>query len=81
MGVKLELHPDSPEIIFSSILYLNDGWEGGEIYFPRLNKTISPKKGDFVFFPSDSIVSEHGIKEVRTADRITFATWLQREDK
>ena len=81
MGVKPELHPDSPEIIFSSILYLNDGWEGGELYFPRLNKIISPKKGDFIFFPSDSIIAEHGVKEVRTAERITFASWLQRENK
>jgi len=81
MGVSPELHPDSPEIIFSSILYLNDDWEGGEIYFPRLNKTISPEKGDLVYFPSDSTIAEHGVKKIIGSDRVTFATWLQREDK
>jgi predicted 2-oxoglutarate/Fe(II)-dependent dioxygenase YbiX len=80
-GISPELHPDSPEIIFSSILYLNDDWEGGEIYFPKLNKTIRPEKGDLVYFPSDSIVSEHGVKKIDVTDRITFAAWLQREDR
>lgn len=80
-GVSPELHPDSPEIIFSSILYLNDDWEGGEIYFPRLNKTIRPEKGDLVYFPSDSVVSEHGVKKIYKSDRVTFAAWFQREDK
>lgn len=32
------------------IFYLNDGYEGGETYFPRLNKKIIPKKGKALIF-------------------------------
>ena len=80
-GISPEFHPDSPEIIFSSILYLNDDWEGGEIYFPRLNKIIKPEKGDLIYFPSDSVIAEHGVKKILGSERVTFATWLQRENK
>jgi len=32
------------------LFYLNDGFEGGETYFPRLNKKIIPKKGKALIF-------------------------------
>lgn len=32
------------------LFYLNDGFEGGETYFPRLNKKIKPKKGKALVF-------------------------------
>jgi prolyl 4-hydroxylase len=32
------------------ILYLNDGFEGGETFFPRLNTKIKPKKGKALVF-------------------------------
>ena len=32
------------------LMYLNDDFEGGETYFPMLNRTIIPKKGKLVYF-------------------------------
>ena len=32
------------------LFYLNDGYEGGETYFPKLNKKIKPKKGKALIF-------------------------------
>ena len=39
----------------SSVLYLNDDYEGGELWFPKLNIKWKPDYGDVVFFPSTYI--------------------------
>lgn len=39
----------------SSVAYLNDDYEGGELYFPYLDLTWKPSEGDMVFFPSTYI--------------------------
>lgn len=36
----------------SSVLYLNDNYEGGELYFPYFDFKLKPEFGDIVFFPS-----------------------------
>jgi predicted 2-oxoglutarate/Fe(II)-dependent dioxygenase YbiX len=36
----------------SSVMYLNDDYVGGGLYFPHLNYTYQPQEGDIVFFPS-----------------------------
>ncbi len=38
-------------ILISVIICLNDNYEGGEICFPKQNKTIKMKKGDILLFP------------------------------
>jgi prolyl 4-hydroxylase len=40
----------SNQRITTAILYLNDGYEGGETFFPLLNVTIVPKAGDLLVF-------------------------------
>lgn len=39
----------------SSVMYLNDEYEGGELYFPYLDVKIKPEYGDIVLFPSTFI--------------------------
>jgi hypothetical protein len=40
----------------SIVVYLNDDYKGGELYFPRLDKlTYAPKAGDIAIFPSNYI--------------------------
>ncbi|MDA0345667.1 MAG: 2OG-Fe(II) oxygenase [Proteobacteria bacterium] len=39
----------------SSVVYLNDDYEGGELWFPYLDLKWKPSKGDMVFFPSTYI--------------------------
>ena len=39
----------------SSIVYLNDNYEGGELWFPYLDLKIKPSAGDMIFFPSTYI--------------------------
>lgn len=47
--------PDKPKVtenerIATAILYLNDGFEGGETYFNRLGLKVTPERGSLLFF-------------------------------
>ncbi len=64
-----------PDISMSSILYLNDDYEGGETNYED-GTIFKPKKGRLLFF--DGKYYEHGVKEVRNNIRYTVATWYKK---
>jgi predicted 2-oxoglutarate/Fe(II)-dependent dioxygenase YbiX len=55
---------------YGSILYLNDDYEGGELFFPKYNIHLKPKPGTLVFFPSTNMYA-HGVTEVTDGIRFT----------
>jgi predicted 2-oxoglutarate/Fe(II)-dependent dioxygenase YbiX len=59
---------------YSSILYLNDDYSGGELYFEELDLLIKPKVNQLVFFPSGSEF-RHEVKPVINGDRYTLASF------
>jgi len=59
---------------YSAIFYINDDYEGGEIYFPGFDIEIKPKQGSLVIFPSNDNYT-HGVKEVTKLNRYTIAAW------
>jgi predicted 2-oxoglutarate/Fe(II)-dependent dioxygenase YbiX len=73
-----ELHegPDAgkpnafPHFDIASIFYINDDYEGGEIYHVNQNSVIKPKAGSAIFFPGDMHYL-HGIKKVTSGIRFT----------
>ena len=60
---------------YGCVLYLNDDFEGGEVYFPfqELKPRITP--GMLAFFPGDSS-HLHGVEPVRSGIRYTLSTFL-----
>lgn len=64
---------------YSGIFYLNDTYEGGEIYFPRLDIEIKPKKGSLLIFPS-GLDHSHGVREVKKENRYTIAVWYSKQE-
>lgn len=65
-GTHFKVHADhGPAYVttVSVVAYLNDDYEGGEIYFPRFNLTIKPKPGDIVVFPS-TYIYEHASNDM-----------------
>jgi hypothetical protein len=58
-GQQFRIHADHGphyNTTVSIVVYLNDDYEGGELYFPRLDQlTYVPKIGDIAVFPSNYI--------------------------
>jgi predicted 2-oxoglutarate/Fe(II)-dependent dioxygenase YbiX len=55
---------------YGSIIYLNDDYEGGELFFPKYDIFIKPKPGTLIFFPSTNMYT-HGVTEVKSGIRYT----------
>jgi hypothetical protein len=74
-------NPTSFEINkYVGILYLNDDYEGGELYFvdnsdvTKVTLTIKPKAGSFVVFPG-GIENIHGVREIKEGERYTMVSF------
>lgn len=71
-GKHFRIHADhgpAYNTTVSIVVYLNDDYEGGELYFPRLdNLTYKPKKGDIAIFPSNYIY-EHASLPMKNGNK------------
>lgn len=73
-----ELHegPDAgkpnefPHYDIASLFYLNDDYEGGELYFPKQGIQFKPKQRAAYFFPGDMNYI-HGVTEIISGIRYT----------
>jgi Rps23 Pro-64 3,4-dihydroxylase Tpa1-like proline 4-hydroxylase len=52
MGPHIDSYEDQRSPVLSVVLYLNDNYDGGELYFKNQNVTIKPSAGSIVIFPS-----------------------------
>ena len=65
-NVELKSHTDQhtdPSIHYATILYINDDYVDGELFFPNKDLSLRPKPGDLLFFPGNEEY-EHGVKHV-----------------
>jgi hypothetical protein len=56
---------------FSSIVYLNDDYDGGELYFTALDAYIKPKSGMLIAFTA-GFHHEHAVLKVTRGERLTM---------
>jgi hypothetical protein len=59
-------------IEYSTIIYLDDDFEGGVLFFPALSFEYVPKKYSAVFFPSRGMLWNHGITPIESGSRSTL---------
>ena len=78
-GVNVEDHLNKWSGHLSSVIYLNDDYEGGELYFPEHNIEIKPEAGDFMTWPGNGWY-QHGVKEVRGGVRYTLSILVRFEE-
>lgn len=54
MGPHVDWNEQNSDITYTIVVYLNDDYEEGELYFvyPEINLKIKPAKGSIVMFPS-----------------------------
>lgn len=73
-GMHEHFDENKPKDI-ATLLYLNDDYEGGEIYFPDYDIYIKPKAGDLVTFP-DNPNFVHGVRPISSGVRFTAPRWF-----
>ena len=61
------------DIVYNSLIYLNDNYEGGQFYTETLE--IKPEIGMLTLFNGQK--THHGVKQVIGADRYTLIFWWQ----
>ena len=65
-GVELKAHTDQhtdPSIRYATIIYINDDYIDGNVFFPKLGIELKPKPGTLLFFPGNEEY-EHGVRHV-----------------
>jgi len=60
----------------STVYYMNDDYDGGEITFPRFEVSIKPKANQMIVFPS-TYVYNHSVNEVTSGTRYAVVSWLR----
>ena len=82
-GEGLWTNPDKTQVYkktidrdLSTVLFLNDDFEGGCFTFPDLRVTIRPEPGLLICFPS-SRWYRHGVEPVISGHRYTLVTWMR----
>lgn len=63
----------------SLVAYPNDDYEGGELYFPKINLNIKPEAGDLYIFPSTYLFS-HKAMPVISGTKYSIVTMLDYND-
>jgi len=61
---------------YSSLIYLNDDYEGGELYFPEYDFAIKPEVGTLICFRGDENTL-HGVKKVTDGIRYTISLFWE----
>jgi len=56
-------------------IYLNDDYDGGELFFGQLGLRIKPKAGQMIAWPS-GLQFSHGVAEVKNGDRYAISSFL-----
>jgi hypothetical protein len=65
-GVQLKSHTDQhtdPSIQYAAIIYINDNYNGGNVFFKNKNIKMKPKPGSLLIFPGNEDF-EHGVEFV-----------------
>ena len=63
----------------SLLIYLDEDYEGGELYFPRFDYRLRPRTGMLVLFPSDARYA-HRAEPVTRGERHVIVSWAAAVD-
>lgn len=77
-GQFYKVHEDDSRTkrrMVSGIIYLNDNYEGGELYFPLIDHLHKPKANTALLFPSN-FVFRHEARPVLEGTKYALVTWF-----
>lgn len=80
-GSELPMHIDTPDNYIgeehSILIYWNEDYEGGELYFENYPEIIKPNSGDIIIFSSTDKDLNHGTKPVTKGIKVfTLQMWV-----
>lgn len=58
---------------YVSLIYLNDDYEGGELFIPSINFELKPITGSLICFNGGKLL--HGVKQIKNGVRYTSICW------
>jgi Rps23 Pro-64 3,4-dihydroxylase Tpa1-like proline 4-hydroxylase len=75
-GGHLPAHQDQgvSSRVLSTVMYLNDNYEGGEIEFQNSGVKIKPEAGSIIFFPSNFLYV-HEVYPITNGSRYSMPHW------
>ena len=82
-GTHFKIHADHGPTYVSTtsiVAYLNEDYQGGELWFPRFDLTIKPKVGDIVVFPS-TYIYEHASQEMISGTKYSVVVMSDYNDR
>jgi len=59
---------------YTSVYYINDSYEGGEIVFPEINLSFKPKENSLIFLPSYMV---HRVDNLTSGEKLTCPTFFR----
>lgn len=59
----------------STVIFLNDNFQGGEFVFPDFRIKITPEPGMLICFPSNQYYN-HGVYPVKAGTRYSMVNWM-----
>jgi Rps23 Pro-64 3,4-dihydroxylase Tpa1-like proline 4-hydroxylase len=62
--------------VVSGLIYLNDDYVGGALYFPRQEFTVQPQRGMVVMFPSFH-THLHASLDIESGTKYALVTWFK----
>lgn len=82
-GTSLSSHKDSDKddsLLYSTVLYINEDFEGGEIYFSDLNFSLKPKEGSLCIFDGFKELT-HEVLEIKKGNRYSSTLFIWDKEK
>ena len=79
VGQQMKTHHDQGlgvKFKYGIVIYLNDDYDGGEIFYPNVGVEIKPKAYSLVLHPAHEAY-RHGVKEVSRGTRYSMTTFLK----
>jgi hypothetical protein len=82
-GVALTEHVDNhtdPSLVYALVAYVNDNYNGGEVFFSKFGVSLKPKAGTLLAFPTTEQWT-HGVTEVEAGPvRYVLPIFISRDN-
>lgn len=82
---EYKVHHDGHNRIKTALIYLNDGYEGGETYFNKIDKKIKPETGKLIIWNNYNedmtkiVESEHSGLPIVFGTKYIAVVWIRNE--